>query len=127
MLQISYDNLGTLALVEGDVQQAQQFFLQSLRISQECGQTREMLAALRDIAKVHIAQGDLDRALQLVAVVLSHPASDQNSLNRPERLRDETEKLRVQIEARLDQPRYRSAWETGQRRHLAEVVAEILN
>ena len=62
-----------------------------------------------------------------MAVVLNHPASDQNSLNRPERLRDETEKLRAQIEARLDRPRYRSAWETGQRLHLAEVVAQILN
>ena len=35
---------------ELDVQEAQQFFLKSLRISQECGQTREMLASLLDLA-----------------------------------------------------------------------------
>ena len=126
MLQISYANLGTVALLESDVEQAQQFFLKSLRISQECGQTREMLGSLRDLANVYIAQGNLDDALQLLAVVLKHPLSDQNSLNRPEPLRDEAEKLRVQIETRLDQPRYQSAWEAGQKKRFAEVVAQIL-
>ena len=126
LLQISYDNLGSVALFEGDIQQAQQYFLKSLHISQECGQTREMLASLRDLAQVRIAQGNLDDALILLAVVLNHPASDQNSLNRPERLRDETEKLRVQIMAQLDPARFRTAWETGQKQRLAEVVSQAL-
>jgi predicted ATPase len=126
LLQISYDNLGTVALLEGDIQQAQQFFLKSLRISQECGQTREMLASLRDLANVYIARGDLESALQLLAIVLNHSVSDQNSLNRPERLRDEAEKLRAQIETRLDPSRYRTTWQTGQRQHIAEVVKQIL-
>jgi len=126
LLQICYDNLGNVALLENDVAQAQQFFLKSLRISQECGQTREMLASLRDLANVHIAQGNPENALQLLAVVLNHPASEQNSLNRPERLRDEAEKLRAQIETRLDPRRYRSAWEAGQKKRLAEVVTQIL-
>ena len=127
LLQISNDNLGSLALLEGDIQQAQQFFLKSLRISQECGQTREMLASLRDFANVYIAQGDLEKALQLLAIVLNHPTSDQNSLNRPERLRDEAEKLRAQIESRLDQSRYQAAWELGQGQRLADVMTHILN
>jgi tetratricopeptide (TPR) repeat protein len=126
LLQISYDNLGTLGLMEKDVEQAQQFFLKSLRISQECGQTREMLASLRDVASVYIAQGNLEIALQLLAVVLNHPVSEQNSLNRPERLRDEVEKVRAQIEGQLDPERYKSAWETGQRQRLAEAVSQIL-
>jgi tetratricopeptide (TPR) repeat protein len=126
MLQICYETLGTLALIEQDLEQAQQFSLKCLRISQECGQTREMLASLRDLAKVYVAQGDLDGALQLLAVVLNHPASEQNSLTRTERLRDETETLRAQIETRLDQPRYQSAWEAAQKKRLAEVVAQIL-
>lgn len=127
MLQITNDNLGTVALLEGDIQQAQQFFLNSLRISQECGQTREMLASLLDFANVYVAQGDLEKALQLLATVLNHPASDQNSLNRPERLRDEVEKLRVQIENQLDRARYQSAWESGQGQRLADVVTQILH
>jgi len=127
LLQISYDNLGTLGLMEKDVEQARQFFIKSLRISQECGQTREMLASLRDVASVYIARGNLETALQLLAVVLNHPVSKQNSLNRPERLRDEAEKVRAQIEGQLDPERYQSAWETGQRHRLADVVNQILN
>ncbi|HEX9384709.1 MAG TPA: hypothetical protein VF918_00180, partial [Anaerolineales bacterium] len=80
-----------------------------------------------DIASVRIAQGNLDIALKLLAVVLNHPASDQNSLNRPERLRDEVEKLRVQIENQLDQPRYQSAWGSGQGQRLTDVVTQMLH
>jgi predicted ATPase len=127
MLQISYEILGRLAIMEKDVEHAQQFSLKCLRISQECGQTREMLASLRDLASVEIIQGNLEQALQLLAVVLNHPASEQNSLNRPERLRDEAEKLRSQIEAQLEQSRYELAWESGQRQRLVDVVAQILN
>ena len=126
MLQICYETLGTLALIEKDLEQAQQFSLRYLGLSQECGQTREMLAALRDLASVCIAQGKLDTALQFLAVVLNHPASEQNSLNHPGRLRDEAEKLRVQIESQLDHSLYKLVWESGQKLHLADVVTQIL-
>jgi len=127
LLQVTYDSLGTVALLESDVAQAREFFTNSLRISQECGQTREMLASVRDFATVAMAQADLEIALRLLAVVLNHPASEQNSLNRPERLREEAEKLRGQIEAQLDPARYQSAWELGQRWNLAAAVKYLLN
>ena len=85
-----------------------------------------MLGSLRDFATVYMAQGELGRALQLLAVVLNHPAREQNSLNCPEPLREETEKLRAQIESRLDKSTYRSAWEAGRTQSLAQVVAQIL-
>lgn len=72
-------------------------------------------------------QGNFDTALQLLAVVLNHPTSEQNSSNRPERLRDEAEKLRAQIGYQMDPRRYQEAWEAGQQRQLSEVVSEILN
>lgn len=127
LLQICYEPLATLALMENDVEQAQKYALECLRISQECGQAREMLASLRDLARVDITQGKPEQALQLLAVVLNHPASAQNSLTRPERLRDEAEKLRAQLESQLDKEHYQAAWEAGQRRQLGEVVTQILN
>jgi len=127
MIQISYEILGRLAIVEKDVEHAQQFSLQCLRISQECGQTREMLASLRDLASVQIIQGNLEQALQLLAVVLNHPASEQSSFSRPERLRDEAEKLRSQIESQLEPSRYQAVWESGQRQRLVDVVTQILH
>jgi hypothetical protein len=47
-------------------------------------------------------------------------------LNRPERLHDEAEKLRVQIESQLEPSRYHAAWESGQRQRLVEVMTQIL-
>ena len=126
MLQITYDNLGAVAVAEANLPQAHTYFVKSLRISQECGQPREMLASLRDLAAVKVAENQEESALQLLAVVLSHPASEQNSLNRPERLRDEAERLRAEIETRLEPSRYTLAWETGQGRRLSDVVAELL-
>jgi len=127
LLQRTYDGLGTAALLEHDFQQAEQFFIKSLRISQECGQTREMLSSLLDLASVYHAQGGLNDALGLTAIVWNHPASDQNSLNRPGFLRDDAEKLRAQIEEQLDPSHYRSAWEAGQKQKLADVVTKILS
>ena len=127
LYQLGYESLAAIALMEQDTEHAKQYALECLRISQRGGQTREMLASLRDLAWVDIAQGNSEQALQLLAVVLNHPASEQNSLTRPERLRDEAEKLRAQIEPQLDIQRYQAAWEAGQRRQLAEVVGQILN
>jgi len=59
--------------------------------------------------------------------VLHHRVSEQNSLNRPGPLREEARQLQVQIETQLDPARYRAAWESGQRRQLAEVVKQILD
>ncbi len=127
LLQRTYDGLGMASLLEHDFQQAQQFFIKSLQISQECGQTREMLSSLLDIVGVYLTQGKLDDALGLIAIVLNHPASGQHSMKRPGLLRDEAEQLRAQIESQLDPSLYQSAWESGQRQRLAEVVAQILN
>jgi hypothetical protein len=127
LLQICYEPLATLALMENDMDQAQQYALKSLRISRDNGQTREMLAFLRDLARVNVAQASPETALQLLAVVLNHPSSEQNSINRPERLRDEAEKLRAQIESQLDPALYKAAWQAGQQRDLPDVMSQILN
>jgi predicted ATPase/class 3 adenylate cyclase len=129
LLQRTYDGLGMVALLEKDPEQAQQFFLKSLRISQECGQTREMLASLLELANVDVALGNLEEALGLLAVVLNDPVSDQISLNtnRSESLRDAADKSRVEIEAELDHSLYRSAWEGGQRQRLSDVVSHLLS
>lgn len=127
LLQRTYDGLGMATLLEHDFQQAQQFFIKSLQISQECGQTREILSSLLDIVGVYLTQSKLGDALGLIAIVLNHPASDQHSLKRPGLLRAEAEQLRAQVESQLEQSLYQSAWESGQKQRLADVVAQVLN
>jgi predicted ATPase len=127
MIMICSEVLCSLALKEGEIEQAQSFALKCLRINREVGQTREMLAALRDLASVEYSQGNLRTALEIVGVILNHPAAAQNTLSRTQSLRDEAENLRAQIETQLDPPVYKAAWEAGQRQRLEVVVEKIFN
>jgi hypothetical protein len=81
--------------MEKDSAGDQQFFLKSLRISQEYVQTWEMLTSLLELANVQVTLGNLDEALGLLAVMLNHPTSSQNSvnINRSKPLCDTAEKL----------------------------------
>lgn len=127
MLLISSETLGGLALMEHDFEQAQQFSLQSLRLSHSSGQTREMLASLRDLAAVYVAQGNPQQALELLAVVLNHPASDQHSLNHSEPLRQEADRLRSQIESEMDPSLYQAVWDRAQQRQRDQVLTQLLD
>jgi Protein kinase domain len=82
--------------------------------------------SLRDIATVCKLQGELEQAMELLAVVLNHPAAGQNSLSRRESLKNEAEALRAEIERMLPPDRSNSAWECGRSLELGNVVAGLL-
>ena len=126
--QQSYDNLGDIAFYLGELDQAEKYFRLSLEISEETGQTREMLGTLYDVARVWAAQGKQTEALQLLAVVLHHPLRNLASLLRNERtiLSEAAERLRVDLEADLEPERYQAAWAQGRARQLEAVVAGLL-
>jgi hypothetical protein len=92
---------------------AHSYFLRSLKITFESGQTCEHLGSLRDIATVCKLQGELEQAMELLAVVLNQPAAGQNSLSRRESLKHEAEALRAEIERMLPPDRSNGAWECG--------------
>ncbi len=126
ILQLAYDSLGSIALAETHLDDAYSYFLKSLKITFESGQTREQLGSVRDIATVYKLEGKLEKALELLAVVLHHPASVQNSLSRRESLKDEAEHLRSEIEKAVSSDRYNTAWKSGQSLELGDVVAKLL-
>lgn len=126
--QQSYDNLGDVALYLGEVEQAEQYFLHSLEISEETGQHREILGTLYDLARVKTAQGKRAHAVELLAVVLHHPLSTLHLFLRTEPvvLRDAAEELRAKLEAELERETYQAAWAQGQTLPLEAVVAGLL-
>jgi serine/threonine protein kinase/tetratricopeptide (TPR) repeat protein len=126
VVQLTYDSLGTIALLAGQMDDAESYFTKSLRITFESGQTREQLGSLRDLASVYKSQGNLEKAVEFLAVVLGHPAREQNSLSRRESLKSEAERLLAEIGATLAVIRYKSAWQRGTALELGKVVAELL-
>ncbi|MDX1521304.1 MAG: BTAD domain-containing putative transcriptional regulator [Anaerolineae bacterium] len=126
--QQSYDNLGDVSFYLGQLGQAEQYFRLSLEISEETGQTREMLATLYDLARVRAAQGNKAEAVELLAVVLHHPLSNLPLLLRTEdsALKEAATRLLATLEVELDPDVYGAAWSQGRIRHLEEIVAGFL-
>ncbi len=126
--QQSYDNLGDVAFYLGEVEQADQYFRRSLRVSEETGQKRAMVTTLYDIANVWAVQGKKVQGLELVAVVLHHPLSELHLFLRTEGtpLKEAAERLRAELEADLEPETYQAAWNRGRALQLEEVVAGLL-
>jgi tetratricopeptide (TPR) repeat protein len=108
-IQYAYNNLGHVALLMEDPMEAELYYIQSLSISEEIGQTREMVETLLDSARVRVAQGNMEEAVQLTALVLSHPASAQHSLFGHRHLHEEAKILLKELEADLAPKVYETA------------------
>jgi len=126
--QQSYDNLGDVAFYLGEVEQAERYFRLSLEVSEETGQTREMLGTLYDLARVWAAQGNKAEAVEVLAVVLHHPLSALPLFLRTEGtiLREAAERFRSRLEADLAPAIYQAAWARGLALQLEAVVAVLL-
>src|SRR5512141_649079 len=89
---LSHQGYNTLA--RGDDIDAQNSFIAVLRLVREGGFLPFALDALAGLASLQAKQGDVDHALELLLIVLNHPASLQETKNR-------AEILRMELEARL--------------------------
>jgi tetratricopeptide (TPR) repeat protein len=108
--------------------QAERCFRRSLEISEEIDQTREMLAALYDLARVWAAQGRIAEAVELSAVILHHPLRDLVPLLRIEQapFSETAERLRASLEAELEPDAYQAAWPRGKILPLETAVGRLL-
>jgi tetratricopeptide (TPR) repeat protein len=122
----TYSNLGDISYFLEEFVEAEQYHLQSLKIGQEIGQLREMLGDIYGIARVWAVFGRGSEAVELLAVVLQHPASEQTFLTTPAPIQHEAERLRAELVATLPPEEYASAWQVGISRKLEDVVAELL-
>jgi tetratricopeptide (TPR) repeat protein len=126
-IQHAYSNLGHVALLTGEPQEAEHYFLQSLSISENIGQSREVVETLFDIARVRSAQGRKEEAVRLTVTVLNHPASSQRSLFGNRHLRGEAERLRDDLETALGPEVYEKALASNDPADPELVIASLLN
>ncbi len=125
-IQFAAFSLGQASAMLGAADEAEDYYLQSLAISDEIGQTREMLTTLCDLARVWAKAGRSGEALELVAFILQHPAREQHAPLRPSSIQDDAGQVRAELEAVLSPQDYRNAWERGKRRELESVADEVL-
>lgn len=115
------NNLGEVRCALGEYAEARHCFHQALKFAFEIGATPVVLEVLGGAARLLAASqgGRQEAAAQLLAFVLSHPAS-----NKP--TRDAAERRLAELATQLSPEAMATAQERGQADHLERVVAEML-
>jgi len=125
-VQYMYNDLGNVSLLLEDYEEAEAYYLQSLGICDEIGITLELLASFWNLARTRVAMGREIEGLEMLAIVMKNPASTQRALYGQSSIEEDAEKLRSELEDRLEPKAYAAAWARGMNRELQEAVDEVL-
>jgi len=116
--------LSKVAISLGNLVKAEQYLFQSLRISKEIGFAREIVNLLYEYARLHVARGNPEGAVELPALVIEHPASQQYRMMEG-RIRGSAKDLLAELESELSPEAYTAALERGQELDLDEVIENL--
>jgi predicted ATPase/transcriptional regulator with XRE-family HTH domain len=114
---LNHQGLNALAL--GDPAGARSHFNAALRLAYAGQFLPSVLAALAGLAALDTGPDAGPSALELVLIVLQHPASSQET-------KDRAAQLRAELEARLPQAAIKAAQQRARSSELAEVVRSVL-
>lgn len=118
-IAVALNNVGTAALRLGDDREAEMYLRAALAEARESKFDFVALDALVWFAALQSKSGKLELAAELLALVLHHPASDNESLTI-------ARKHFAELGAKLPKDARARAEERGRARQLEETVAEIL-
>jgi predicted ATPase len=124
-IQTSSKYLGKVAISLGKNAEAEMYLLKCLRLTWGIGFVRDIINLLYEYARLRVAQENLIQAVELLALVLQHPASHQIRMLEG-RIRDIAKDLLVQLEDKLPHDAYIAALERGQKLELDKVVVDLV-
>ncbi len=124
-IQTASKYLSKVDLSIGKIGEAEIYLHQSLSITKEIGFVRDIINLFYEFARLRAAQGDPEGAVELLALVLQHPASHQTRTFEGS-IRDSAKDLLAEIEAGLPSETYLAALVRGQELELEAVVAELV-
>jgi hypothetical protein len=106
-------------LALGNEAEAGRIWREALRIATDIYGTPVALEALAGFASLHAKQGDREHALELLLIVLHHPASFQET-------KDRAAQLRTELEAQLTSQQVEAAQARAKAKTFAAAVDESL-
>jgi predicted ATPase/DNA-binding SARP family transcriptional activator len=115
----SFQVLGDATYGQGDLPKASKCFLQALETAMAVEAAPLALLTLVGTARLLAAKGERERAAELLALVLHHPATWQWA-------KDRAAPLVAELEAKLSPDALAAAQERGRTRDLETTVAELL-
>ena len=117
--------LGQMALSLNEPVEAETYLLRSLRIADETGSDRDQVNLMCDLARVRMAENHLEEAVELLAAVFLHPASQLHRLGGGS-VRDRAQELLNTLKAKLSTDTYDAAWERGNAQEFDQIVIDLL-
>jgi hypothetical protein len=117
--------LSKVALSLGMLSEAEKYLVQSLSITKEIGFVRDIVNLFYEYARLQVAQDNITGAVELLALVIQHPASDQYRMLEG-RIRDSARGLLAKLESELPPQSLSAALERGQGLDLDEIVADLI-
>ncbi|MEN8241513.1 MAG: LuxR C-terminal-related transcriptional regulator [Chloroflexota bacterium] len=117
--------LGKVAVSLGRIEEAEKYLHQSLLISKEIGFYRDIIRLTYEFARLLTVQGKTERAVELLSLILDHPASDQVRWLEG-KLRDNIRELLAKLESELAPEVFTAAMKRGKGLDLDETVANLL-
>ncbi len=124
-IQTACKYLSKVALSLGNLAEAEKYLFQSLRITKEIGFVRDIVNLLYEYARLNVARENPEGAVELLALVIEHPASRQYRMMEG-RIRDSAKDLLAKLEAEISPEAYTAALECGRGLDLDGVVENML-
>jgi hypothetical protein len=94
-------------------------------LKKEIGFLRDVVNLIYEYARLRVAQGNLTQAVELLGLVLQHPASHQTRWLEG-RIRDSAQDLLSELENELPQEIYTTALEHGKELEVDKTVMQLL-
>ncbi|MDJ0753356.1 MAG: tetratricopeptide repeat protein [Ardenticatenaceae bacterium] len=107
---VALDKLGRVTMALGEREEAEKFFLEALSIANTTGRGRETLDALFNLGRICLARGEVRRAGEILAAVVTHPA-----------VAKETQDAAIELQAQIKGDQL-----NGKPRRIADLSAELL-
>jgi tetratricopeptide (TPR) repeat protein len=117
--------LGKVDVSLGNLKEAEKYLLQSLGISKDIGFERDLIRLIFEFAHLFAAQRNHERGVELLALVLKHPAADHTRWLEGH-IKDNIAESLVKFKNQLSPEVYVAAIERGKLLDLDEVVKELL-
>ena len=125
-LQTSSKYLAIVSSLMSDYAEAEKYLIQCLTLSKETGFVRDMVNLLNEFARLKADRSDFEEAVELLALVIDHPTSNQTRWLGG-RIRDSAKSLLAELEKELPPETYTAALERGLGLDLENIVNDLIS
>jgi tetratricopeptide (TPR) repeat protein len=127
VLQMSWTGLGDVNLAAGNHADAETAYIESLITSEQMGMVREMLSIIAKVARIRAATGQNGEAVELLATVLTEPASDQQAVFDRAPTNETASAALEELQAEMDPDEFSAAQAAGTSRPFEVAAKELID